>query len=59
MGLGQTQRLAMVMDGIADHSPEGLAFNDRSEEIGWKQAVDERDRGTYDWSRERPINDPR
>ena len=59
MGLAQTQRLATVMDGIARHSPEGLAFNDRSEEIGWKQAVDERDRGTYAWSRERPINDPR
>ena len=59
MGLAQTQRLATVMDGIARHSPEGLAFKHRSEEVGWKQAVDERDRGTYDWSRDRPINDPR
>ena len=58
MGLAQTQRLATVMDGIARHSPEGLAFKHRSEEVGWKQAVDERDRGTYDWSRDRPINDP-
>ena len=57
MGLAQTQRLATVMDGIARHSPEGLAFERRSEEVGWKQTVDERDRGTYDWSRGRPIND--
>ena len=59
MGLAQTQRLATVMDGIARHSPERLAFKHRSEEFGWKQAVDERDRGTHDWSRDRPINDPR
>lgn len=58
MGLAQTQRLATVMDGIARHSPEGLAFKHRAEEVGWKQAVDERDRGTYDWSRGRPISDP-
>ena len=59
MGLAQTQRLATVIDGIARHSPEGLAFKHRSEEVGRKQMVDERDRGTYDWSRDRPINDPR
>ena len=59
MGLAHTKRLATVMDAIARHSPEGLAFKHRLEEVGWKQAVDERDRGTYDWSRDRPINDPR
>ena len=56
MGLQQTQRLATVFDGITRHSPEGIAFKERSEEVGWKQAVDERDRGTYDWTEKRPIN---
>ena len=56
MGLQQTQRLATVFDGITRHSPEGIAFKERSEEVGWKQAVDERDRGTYDWTERRPIN---
>ena len=56
MGLQQTQRLATVFDGITRHSPEGIAFKERSENVGWKQAVDERDRGTYDWTEKRPIN---
>ena len=55
-GLAETQRLATVFDGITRHSPEGIAFKQRSEEVGWKQAVDERDRGTYDWTEQRPIN---
>jgi enoyl-CoA hydratase len=32
------------------HSPEGLNFKARVEEVGWKQAVEERDSGTYDWT---------
>ena len=56
MGLFNTQRLATLFDGITRHSPEGLNFKARSEEVGWKQAVDERDRGTYDWTQNRPIN---
>ena len=56
MGLAQTQRLATVFDGITRHSPEGLNFKERSEQVGWKQAVDERDRGVYDWTQDRPIN---
>ncbi len=55
-GLAETQRLATIFDGITRHSPEGIAFKERSEEVGWKQAVDERDRGTYDWTEQRPIN---
>ena len=55
-GLMQTQRLATIFDGITRHSPEGLAFKRRVEEVGWKQAVRERDQGTYDWTRDRPIN---
>ena len=53
--IAQTQRLATVFDGIARHSPEGLAFKRRVEETGWKQAVKERDEGTYDWTAGKPI----
>lgn len=58
MGLFNTQRLATILDGITRHSPEGINFKTRSEAVGWKQAVDERDRGTYDWTKDRPINAP-
>ena len=49
-GLMQTQRLATVFDGITRHSPEGIHFKERAEAAGWKQAVDERDQGTWDWT---------
>jgi len=58
MGLGNTQQLATIMDGIARHSPEGLNFKNRAETVGWKQAVEERDRGTFDWTGNRPIDPP-
>ncbi len=38
-GMMETQRLATVFGGIARHSPEGVKFKKRVEEIGWKQAV--------------------
>ena len=50
-GLMQTQRMATIFDGITRHSPEGLNFKARSEEMGWKRAVQERDEGTFDWTR--------
>ena len=53
----QTQRLATVFDGISRHSPEGMNFKARVEAVGWKQAVDERDHGTYDWTRNHPLPD--
>jgi enoyl-CoA hydratase len=59
MGLRQTQMLATVFDGITRHSPEGLNFKRRAEEVGWKQAVRERDLGTFDWTANRPINSSR
>lgn len=55
-GLMNTQRLATLFDGITRHSPEGMNFKRRSEQTGWKQTVDERDRGTYDWTLDRPTN---
>ena len=42
-GLHATQVLGSVFDGIARHSPEGYAFQRRSAEAGFKQAVRERD----------------
>ena len=59
MGLASTQRIATVFDGITRHSPEGLNFKARAEEVGWKQAVRERDQGTWDWTDNRPINAPK
>jgi enoyl-CoA hydratase len=45
MGLANTQRLATLFDGIARHSPEGLWFKQRAEEVGFARAVKERDSG--------------
>ena len=55
MGLNETQRLATLFDGITRHSPEGMNFKARSETFGWKQAVQERDEGTFDWTRNEEI----
>lgn len=56
MGLENTLMLATLFDGITRHSPEGINFKKRSEEMGWKHSVRERDLGTYDWTQNRPIN---
>lgn len=56
MGLKQTQMFATIFDGITRHSPEGINFKTRAEQVGWKQAVRERDAGTFDWTANRPIN---
>ena len=45
MGLGSTQTIATLFDGMARHSPEGIWFKQRAEEVGFKQAVAERDSG--------------
>jgi len=43
--LSSTQSIATLFDGIARHSPEGIRFKQRAEEVGFKQAVAERDSG--------------
>ena len=43
MGLASTQTIATLFDGMARHSPEGVWFKERAEEVGFKQAVAERD----------------
>jgi enoyl-CoA hydratase len=45
MGLEQTQMFATLFDGMARHTPEGVAFKERCEEVGFKQTVAERDQG--------------
>jgi len=42
-GLAATQALGVVFDGVARHTPEGFAFQQRAAEVGFKQAVRERD----------------
>jgi len=42
-GLHQTQVLGTVFDGIARHTEEGYAFQQRAAQAGFKQAVRERD----------------
>jgi enoyl-CoA hydratase len=42
-GLHATQVLGTFMDGIARHTPEGYGFQRRAAEVGFKQAVRERD----------------
>ena len=42
-GLHATQALGVFFDGIARHTPEGYAFQQRAAESGFKQAVRERD----------------
>jgi enoyl-CoA hydratase len=42
-GLAQSQILGTVFDGIARHTPEGYAFQQRVAEVGFKEAVRERD----------------
>ena len=55
--LSGTQQLATLLDGISRHTPEGHNFKKRVEEQGWKQAVQERDKGTFDWSKNKPIQE--
>ncbi|MBG6148479.1 enoyl-CoA hydratase [Labrenzia sp. EL_208] len=53
--INQTQRLATLFDGMTRHSPEGLNFKARVESSGWKNAVQDRDKGTFDWTNNRPF----
>ena len=45
MGMETTQMIATLFDGITRHSPEGVAFKEKCEEVGFKRAVLERDSG--------------
>ncbi len=43
MGLRTTQMLGTVFDGIARHTPEGIAWRDEAMRIGFREAVRRRD----------------
>lgn len=45
MGMETTQMMATLFDGIARHTPEGVAFKQRAERDGFKAAVQARDQG--------------
>jgi enoyl-CoA hydratase len=42
-GLHASQMLGTLFDGVARHTKEGYAFQQRAGEVGFKQAVKERD----------------
>jgi enoyl-CoA hydratase len=42
-GLAATQALGTFFDGIARHTPEGYAFQQRAAEVGFREVVRERD----------------
>ena len=46
--------LGFVFDGVARHTQEGLDFVDRAVEIGWRDAVRERDDPFGDYGSRRP-----
>ena len=48
-----SRRLGTLFDGVARHSQEGLDFVGRSQEVGFREAVRERDRPFGDYG-ERP-----
>ncbi len=43
MGFASSRQLGMLFDGIARHTQEGLDFVSRAREVGFRQAVRERD----------------
>jgi len=43
MGLRSSQLLGSFFDGVARHSQEGRDFVGRAQEVGFRQAVRERD----------------
>jgi enoyl-CoA hydratase len=43
MGMAASRRLGTLFDGVARHTQEGLDFVDRAGEVGFRQAVRERD----------------
>jgi enoyl-CoA hydratase len=42
-GLGPTQVIGTLMDGIARHTPEGYEFQRVAATEGWRAAVERRD----------------
>jgi enoyl-CoA hydratase len=49
MGLASSRQLGTLFDGIARHTQEGLDFVSRAEQVGFRQAVRERDQPFGDY----------
>jgi enoyl-CoA hydratase len=47
-GVQTSRMVSTVFDGISRHTREGYAFADRAAEVGFRQAVQERDSAPYD-----------
>ena len=47
-GVATPQMVSTVFDGISRHTREGYAFQQRAEQVGFRQAVRERDAAPYD-----------
>lgn len=47
-GLYQSQLISTIFDGMARHTREGYDFQRRAAEVGFKQAVKERDESLGD-----------
>jgi len=43
MGMASTRLLGTLFDGVARHTQEGLDFVHRADDVGFRQAVRERD----------------
>jgi hypothetical protein len=50
MGLYITQMITTVLGGMTRHTREDYDCKRRARENGWKQAVKERDQGSFDWT---------
>lgn len=47
-GVSNSQLISTVFDGVSRHTREGYAFQQRAAEVGFKEAVRERDSAPYD-----------
>jgi len=47
-GVANSQMISTVFDGVSRHTREGYAFQQRAAEVGFKQAVAERDSAPFD-----------
>ena len=54
MGLRSTQTLGTVFDGIARHTPEGIAWRDMAMREGFREAVRKRDAPFEDYGERKP-----
>ena len=53
MGFASSRALGTLFDGIARHTQEGLDFVRRAEDVGFRQAVRERDDAFGDYGSRR------